>query len=199
MAYRLYPKNFGTIFPQSVNFLSPRYVIDKNQLYNDMKKIVFTVLAMAALVACQSNNKQGLDDGEAVEIVGTDSTGLVDIFAYEGVVPAESGKSDSIDYLVIITQQIDTVNGVYQLTQTYVTADGKAGQQMSSKGKKIFQRGTPQNKMAKVYKLVPDSGSNQTVNLLVESDTTVVLLDNQMNAPAKPDNHRLKAVKRHKL
>lgn len=164
-----------------------------------MKKIVFTVLAAAALIACQSNNKQNqmADESEAIEIVGADSTGMMDIFAYEGVVPSESGKGDSIDYMVIITQQIDTVNGVYQLTQTYVTADGKAGQQMKSKGKKLFQRGTPQDKMAKVYKLVPDSGSNQTVNLWVESDTTVVLLDDQMKAPAKPDNHRLKAVKHH--
>ena len=165
-----------------------------------MKKIVFTVLAAAALMACQSNNKQNqmADESEAIEIVGADSTGMMDIFAYEGVVPSESGKGDSIDYMVIITQQIDTVNGVYQLTQTYVTADGKAGQQMKSKGKKLFQRGTPQNKAAKVYKLVPDSGSNQTVNLWVETDTTVVLLDDQMKAPAKPDKHRLKAVKHHK-
>ena len=165
-----------------------------------MKKIVFTVLAAAALIACQSNSNksQMIDDGEAIEMMGTDSTGLVDIFAYEGVVPSQSGQGDSIGYMVIITQQIDTVNGVYQMTQTYVTADGKAGQQMKSKGKKLFQRGTPQNKTAKVYKLVPDSGSNQTVNLWVESDTTVVLLDDQMKAPAKPDKHRLKAVKHHK-
>lgn len=139
-----------------------------------------------------------LDEGEAVEIAGSDSTGLVNIFAYEGVVPSDSGKGDSIEYMVIITQQIDTVNGVYQMTKTYVTADGKAGQQMNSRGKKLFQRGTPQNKTAKVYKLVPDSGSNQTVNLWVESDTTVVFLDDQMKAPAKPDKHRLKAVKHHK-
>ena len=161
-----------------------------------MKKFVFTVLAAAALIACQSNHKQAkmLDEDEAVEIVGADSTGMVDIFAYEGTIPSESGKGDSIDYLIIITQQIDTVNGVYQLTQTYVTADGKTGQQMKSKGKKIFHRGTPRNKTSKVYKLVPDSGSNQTVNLWVESDTTVVLLDDQMNAPDKPEKFRLKAT-----
>lgn len=165
-----------------------------------MKKIVFTVLAAAALMACQSNNKQNrmLDEGEAVEIAGPDSTGMVDVFAYEGVIPSQSGKGDSIDYLVIITQQIDTVNGVYQMTQTYVTADGKTGRQMNSKGKKMFHRGTARDKTAKVYKLIPDSGSNQTVNLWVESDTTVVVLDDQMNAPAKPDKHRLKTVKHHK-
>lgn len=44
-------------------------------------------------------------EGEAVEIVGTDSTGLVDVFAYEGTVPTASGKKDSMDYLVIITQR----------------------------------------------------------------------------------------------
>ena len=60
-----------------------------------MKKIVFTVLAAAALMACQSNNKQNqmADESEAIEIVGADSTGMMDIFAYEGVVPSESGKA----------------------------------------------------------------------------------------------------------
>ncbi len=168
----------------------------KNQYTIDMKKIVFTLFATAALLACQSNNKQGeiIGEGEAVEMVGTDSTGMVDVFAYEGMIPTSSGKKDSIDYLVIITQQIDSVNGVYQMTTTYITADNNNGKTINSKGKKFAQQGTPKNKMAKVYKLVPDSGSNQTVNLWVESDTTVVLLDDQMNAPAKPENYRLKAV-----
>lgn len=69
-----------------------------------MKKFVFTLFAVAALIACQSNNKQNqmTGEGEAVEIVGTDSTGLVDVFAYEGTVPTASGKKDSMDYLVII-------------------------------------------------------------------------------------------------
>ena len=46
-----------------------------------MKKFVFTLFAVAALIACQSNNKQNqmTGEGEAVEIVGTDSTGLVDV------------------------------------------------------------------------------------------------------------------------
>ena len=37
-----------------------------------MKKFVFTLFAVAALIACQSNNKQNqmTGEGEAVEIVG---------------------------------------------------------------------------------------------------------------------------------
>lgn len=137
-------------------------------------------------------------EGEAVEIVGADSTGLVDVFAYEGTVPTASGKKDSMDYLVIITQKIDSVNGVYQMTTTYITADGKSGKKINSKGKKLSHKGTKKDKAAKVYKLVPDSGSNQTVNLWVESDTTVVILDDQMNTPAKPEHYRLKTVKNKK-
>ena len=114
-----------------------------------MKKFVFTLFAVAALIACQSNNKQNqmTGEGEAVEIVGTDSTGLVDVFAYEGTVPTASEKKDSMDYLVIITQKIDSVNGVYQMTTTYIT---------------------------------------------------VVILDDQMNTPAKPEHYRLKTVKNKK-
>ena len=138
-----------------------------------MKKFVFTLFAVAALIACQSNNKQNqmTGEGEAVEIVGTDSTGLVDVFAYEGTV---------------------------QMTTTYITADGKSGKKINSKGKKLSHKGTKKDKAAKVYKLVPDSGSNQTVNLWVESDTTVVILDDQMNTPAKPEHYRLKTVKNKK-
>lgn len=165
-----------------------------------MKKFVFTLFAVAALIACQSNNKQNqmTGEGEAVEIVGTDSDRTVDVFAYEGTVPTASGKKDSMDYLVIITQKIDSVNGVYQMTTTYITADGKSGKKINSKGKKLSHKGTKKDKAAKVYKLVPDSGSNQTVNLWVESDTTVVILDDQMNTPAKPEHYRLKTVKNKK-
>lgn len=69
---------------------------------------------------------------------------------------------------------------------------------INSKGKKLSHKGTKKDKAAKVYKLVPDSGSNQTVNLWVESDTTVVILDDQMNTPAKPEHYRLKTVKNKK-
>ena len=103
-----------------------------------------------------------------------------------------------MDYLVIITQKIDSVNGVYQMTTTYITADGKSRKKINSKGKKLSHKGTKKDKAAKVYKLVPDSGSNQTVNLWVESDTTVVILDDQMNTPAKPEHYRLKTVKNKK-
>ena len=61
-----------------------------------------------------------------------------------------------------------------------------------------LQAKNKKDKTAKVYKLVPDSGSNQTVNLWVESDTTVVILDDQMNTPAKPEHYRLKTVKNKK-
>ena len=103
-----------------------------------------------------------------------------------------------MDYLVI-TLKIDSVNGVYQNDKTtYITADGKSGKKINSKGKKLSHKGTKKDKAAKVYKLVPDSGSNQTVNLWVESDTTVVILDDQMNTPAKPEHYRLKTVKNKK-
>ena len=87
-----------------------------------MKKFVFTLFAVAALIACQSNNKQNqmTGEGEAVEIVGTDSTGLVDVFAYEGTVPTASGKKDSMDYLVIITQKIDSVNGFFTINNKHL-------------------------------------------------------------------------------
>ncbi len=159
-----------------------------------MKKFIFTLFAVAGLIACQSNTQQ-VDNGEAMEFVEVDSTGMVDIWAYEGVVPAASGNKDSIDYLVIITQEMDSANGVYQMTTTYITADGANRQTMSSRGRKLLHRGTPQNRTANVYRLVPDSGSNQTVNLWVESDTTVVLLDDQMNSPKQPEKYRLKATR----
>ncbi len=159
-----------------------------------MKKFVFSLFAVAILVGCQSNKQQNADNGAVMEIVEADSTGLVDMWAYEGIVPSMTNKQDSVAYLVIITQKLDSVNGVYQMTTTYITAEDSIRQKViNSRGRKLAHRGTAQDKNAAVYKLVPDSGSNQTVNLWVESDTTVVLLDNQLNSPTHPEKYRLKS------
>ncbi len=160
-----------------------------------MKKFVFSLFAVAILVGCQSNRQQNsADDGTVMEIVEVDSTGLVDVWAYEGVVPSMTNKQDSVAYLVIITQDLDSVNGVYQMTTTYIVAeDSTRNRVMRSRGRQWTHRGTAHNGNAAVYKLVPDSGSNQTVNLWVESDTTLVLLDDQLNPPTNPEKYRLKS------
>ncbi len=159
-----------------------------------MKKFIFSLFAMAILVSCQSNKqKDAVDDSEIVEFVEADSTGWVDVWAYEGVVPAKTNKKDSIAYMVIITQKLDSVNGVYQMTTTYIAADSTKQKTVNSRGRKWAHRGTKHDHNAAVYKLVPDSGSNQTVNLWVESDTSVVLLDDQLNKPANPEKYRLKS------
>ncbi len=160
-----------------------------------MKKFVFSLFVFAILVGCQSNKQQDVaNNGAVMEIIEADSTGLEEMWAYEGVVPSMSNKRDSVAYMVIITQKLDSVNGVYQMTTTYIVAeDSTRNQVVKSRGRQLAHRGTARDKNAAVYKLVPDSGSNQTVNLWVESDTTVVLLDNQLNLPTHPEKYRLRA------
>lgn len=164
-----------------------------------MKKFVFTLFMAAILCGCHSNKRHAVEEErETVEIIGADSAEVVDIFAYEGVVPSALGRSDSIDYFIVITQKHDSVNGVYQMTTTYIAANGKDRRTTSSKGRQLAYRGVvPQNRDARVYKLVPDSGANQPMNLWVESDTTVVILDDQMNVPDMPHNYRLKSTMSH--
>ncbi|GEM_PF-114631 len=153
-------------------------------------QFILFLCAGLALSACHSNRQNSMyDDNESVEIYGTDSTGMYSIYGYEGIVPGENGKP--VEYLIVIAEQIDSVNGQYQMVTTYIAADNTPVKSTYSKGQKSTQKGVPGNKNATVYTLVPDSGSTVATNLWVESDTTVIVLDNQLNTPKNKEKYRL--------
>ncbi len=154
-----------------------------------MKK---TMLFMAAilLVACNSNKVENTVEDEAWA-VATDSTGVYDVYAYEGNIKARDGGADA-HYMVVITEQLDSVTGTYTMTTTYMVADTVKNRVQKSRGKKFTHWGLPGDHKAKVYALAPDSGSTDSVYLYVETDTTVIMLDKNKMKPAEPHKYRLK-------
>ena len=101
-------------------------------------------------------------------------------------------------YWVVITEQLDSMNGTYTMTTTYIVADTMKNKPMKSRGKKFTRWGLHGDKNAKVYALAPDSGATDSVFLYVETDTTVVMLDNSKQKPTNPEGYRLMKRKDHK-
>lgn len=148
------------------------------------------------LTACNSEKKKNYVNEEAWAIEA-DSTGMSEVYAYEGNVKAR-GKMPAAHYWVVITEQLDSMNGTYTMTTTYIVADTMKNKPMKSRGKKFTRWGLHGDKSAKVYALAPDSGATDSVFLYVETDTTVVMLDNSMQKPANPEGYRLMKRKDHK-
>lgn len=155
-----------------------------------MKKTFLFLAVVALLAACNNNRTNATIDDEAW-FEAADSTGnIVDVYAYEGNIKAH-GNMPAAHYMVVISEELDSINGTYTLTRTYIVAD-TVKQSHKSKGRKITHWGMPGNRNAKVYTLAPDSGSTDSVYLFVESDTTVVLLNNNKQQPEHPEHFRLR-------
>ena len=154
-----------------------------------MKKTILFCLAATLLTACNGNraNYTTVEDGAYIE--AADTAGIIDVYAYEGNIKAH-GNMPPAHYLVVISEQLDSVNGTYTMTTTYIEADTIKAQH-KSRGKKSTHWGIPGHHNAKVYALAPDSGSTDSVYLYVETDTTVILLDKNKQQPEHPDHNRL--------
>ena len=154
-----------------------------------MKKTILFCLAATLLTACNGNraNYTTVEDGAYIE--AADTAGIIDVSAYEGNIKAH-GNMPPAHYLVVISEQLDSVNGTYTMTTTYIEADTIKAQH-KSRGKKSTHWGIPGHHNAKVYALAPDSGSTDSVYLYVETDTTVSLLDKNKQPPEHPDHPRL--------
>ena len=162
-----------------------------------MKKSILFLAAAAVLVACNNSNRveYTVDDNAFVEAI--DSTGIMDVYAYEGTI--KGNGNDSAHYLVVISEQLESINGTYTMTTTYIVADTLKNEPQKSHGRKTTHWGLPGHKTAKVYALAPDSGSTDSVFLYVESDTTVVMLDKTKHHPKHPEHYRLHKKHEHRM
>lgn len=158
-----------------------------------MKKTILICAAVTLLTACNGNRANyTVEDDAYIEAI--DSTGIMNVYAYEGNIKAH-GKQPAAHYMVVISEQLDSVNGTYTMVTTYIEADTI---KHHSKGRKSTHHGLPWHKNAKVYALTPDSGATDSVYLFVESDTTVILLDQLQQQPTHPEHYRLWKHKDHK-
>lgn len=159
-----------------------------------MKKTILICAAVTLLTAC-NGNRTGYTVEDDAYIEAIDSTGMMNVYAYEGNIKAH-GNQPPAHYMIVISEQLDSINGTYTMVTTYIEAD-TIKHTHKSKGNKKTHWGVPWHKKAKVYALAPDSGATDSVYLFVESDTTVILLDKQKQRPSHPDHFRLWKHKEH--
>ena len=154
-----------------------------------MKKTILICAAATLLTTCNGNraNYTTVDDGAYIE--AADSSGIMNVYAYEGNIKAH-GDMPPAHYLGVTSEQLDSANGTHTMTTTYTEADTTKAQH-KSRGKKKTHWGIPRHHNAKVYALAPDSGSTDSVYLYVETDTTVILLDKNKQQPEHPHHFRL--------
>ncbi len=160
-----------------------------------MKKTSLFLATVVLLAACNNTRQTDTIEDEAY-IEACDSTGIMDVYAYEGNIKAH-GNQPAAHYMVVISEELDSINGTYTMTTTYIVADSLNNTTHKSHGRKYTHRGLPGHSNATVYTLVPDSGATDSVFLYVESDTTVVWLDKDMKHPKHTEHFRLWKVKHH--
>lgn len=161
-----------------------------------MKKTSLLLATVALLVACNGQRPTNTVEDEAF-VEAADSTGIMNVYAYEGTIKAHDNQP-AAHYTVIISEELDSLNGNYTMTTTYIVADSVESKTLKSHGRKYTHHNHQGQGHATVYALMPDSGSTTPVYLYVESDTTVVWLDKDKKHPKHPHHYRLLKTWEHK-
>lgn len=140
-----------------------------------------SVLALAGMTAC--NGKQAATEA--------DETTAAEKVAYTGIVPA--ADCDGIWY----TLQLN--DGKYDLIETYFAVDTTANfgisEILSVKSEGDYSK--VDNNGRSYLKFTPgvNDSAAQTLNFLVDTDSTIVMVNADLETPATPDYYTLKAVK----
>lgn len=170
-----------------------------------MKKSFYlaaAALAMMSMAACSGNNTNKSCDGD-----GSCKSKCKDQ-VYTGVLPAADAAGVRYTLTLDYDDDHNYTDGDYDLIETYLLTDSvsatgyKDGQSFKSEGDFTVMKGSGENEGKTYLKLVQDAkdsakGSNAgPMYFLVESDSTVVMVDSDLQTSVNPDlNYTLKLVK----
>lgn len=118
----------------------------------------------------------------------SDGLGAYLVRTYEGLLPAADGPG--IRYTLTVNSREHSGDGTFSLIMTYLEAENGEDRSFTYEGKRLTLRGTPDNNDATVWQLVTDDGKD-TFNFLVESDTTLTLLNDQFQRNDSKLNYTL--------
>ncbi|MBD5332535.1 MAG: copper resistance protein NlpE [Bacteroides sp.] len=156
-----------------------------------MKKsmIMFASAIVAMMAASCSGKASKCDDAQCAAEESATSTEVV----YTGLLPA--ADCDGIQYLLKLdySDSKDSIKGDYDLVQTYLVTDSAANSvEFKSEGDFVgFAKDGKQ-----YLKLTEESQSAEETYFLVESDSTIVLVNAELEAPNAPGlNYTLTVVK----
>ena len=158
-----------------------------------MKKIVFIATLAATLLvsSCSScdNNQQGIaleTETDSIFMLNDSTVADLQTFTYEGLLPMDNGTI--ADYTLTIKSLGLDVNGTYTIFSTFMSDTSLI--KLQDNGESIVIIGIPNDSTAVIYQLV--SSTNQpTMNLQLNSDTTLTKLNNRMQPASKEGKHKL--------
>lgn len=145
--------------------------------------------AIVAMIAASCSSKANKCDDAQCAAEETVSTEVV----YAGLLPA--ADAEGVQYLLKLNyiSEGDSVMGAYDLHEMYLTADSAANSvEVATEGAFVGL-----DKDGKSYlKLSPESNPASEMFFLVESDSTIVLVNSELEPSANPElNYTLTLVK----
>ena len=124
---------------------------------------------------------------DADEILGMWTTSR-----YEGILPAADGPG--IRYQLALRHRQHSGDGSFLLRLTYLEAENGQNVTFAYTGKRLTQRGTPEDPNATVWQLIADQGED-VYNFLQEKDgQSLTLLNRDFKKSQLPLNYTLKKV-----
>ena len=121
-----------------------------------------------------------------------ESLGMWTTSRYEGILPAADGPG--IRYQLALRHRQHSGDGSFLLRLTYLEAENGQNVTFAYTGKRLTQRGTPEDPNATVWQLIADQGED-VYNFLQEKDgQSLTLLNRDFKKKQLPLNYTLKKV-----
>lgn len=117
---------------------------------------------------------------------------LAEVRSYEGVLPAAS--CPGIRYVLTVRAPRHSGDGTFDLSLTYLEAEDGKDQTFRYTGRRWTQRGMPGDNDATIWQLVADD-SGEKFNFLVESDSVLVLLNEQGERISSEQDYTLRRTR----
>ena len=155
-----------------------------------MKKVIILAAAMCPLFYASCNSCGSQPDGVAFEsdslfMINDSTMGDLQTFVFEGTTPMKNGNLGD----VIVTMSTISLNddGTYTITTDYVD---EALATENDNGEMLVLIGMPNDSTAIVYEFVSANG-NPKMNFMLDSDTSLVKLNDKMQPVSKNSAHKL--------
>jgi copper homeostasis protein (lipoprotein) len=155
-----------------------------------MKKVIILAAAMCPLFYTSCNSCGSQPNGVAIEsdslfMINDSTMGDLQTFVFEGTTPMKNGNIGD----VIVTMSTVSLNddGTYTITTDYID---EALATESDNGEMLVLIGMPNDSTAIVYEFISANG-NPKMNFMLDSDTSLVKLNDKMQPVSKNSAHKL--------
>lgn len=153
-----------------------------------MKKatLIISLLVITLSAVSCGNNKSDEND---ILTINANTKNEVLTEKYSGTIPAADGPG--IVYEVTLIRYDDKDSGVYHMRQTYIDAADNRDMAFDYYGRFVVTR----KNSDRIVRLTPFNKQEEAVNFIKDNDSSITLLDQQMNRIDSNLNYTLRRVK----